>query len=356
MAMGLPQVNIVFKELASSAIQRGERGIVALLLKDSAGLGTYEIENVTDIPDTLSADNKKQIELALIGGVNAPLKVIVRVGDSVTETTWTEALNWAETVKFDYLVIPDIQTADLATVTSWVGSQRENGKMIKAILPNHSADKEYIINFTTDSIKVGEVTYTSAQYCGRIAGLIAGTPLNISTTYQVLPEVDSVESYTKSQLNTAIANGEFVIFHDGEKVKVGRGINSLVTTTVDKGESFKKIKIVDILDLYFQDITRTISDKYIGKYPNSYDNKALLLTAIQAYHKQLEVDQILDAGFNSAGIDIEAQKNYLMGKGVDVSKMSEQEIKVANTDDQVFIKSNIKPLDAMEDISMKAYI
>ncbi len=33
--MGLPEVNIVFRSLAVSAIERSERGIVALVVKDS---------------------------------------------------------------------------------------------------------------------------------------------------------------------------------------------------------------------------------------------------------------------------------------------------------------------------------
>jgi hypothetical protein len=355
--VGLPQVNILFKQLAASAIQRGLRGIVTLLLKDAAAVaGVYEILSSTDIPSGLSATNKGQIERALIGGVNAPLKLLVRVGDSAVELDWTASLAWAETVKFDYLAIPGVLSADLATVTSWVETQRQNGKRIKAILPNHAADREFIINFTTDQIVVNGVTFTAAEYCSRIAGLIAGTPLNMATTFQPLPEVESTESYTKTQLDTAIDNGEFVIYHDGEKVKVARGVNSLKTTTVDKGASFKKIKIVDILDLYFTDVTKTISDNYIGKYPNSYDNKVLLLTAIHAYHGQLEADQLFDSNVNTVEIDIEANRTYLEGQGIVTTNMTEEEIKTANTGDQVFIKSNIKPLDAMEDISMKAYL
>lgn len=353
--MGLPSINIVFKELAASAIQRGERGIVALLLKDTTGLGTYEILSATDIPAGISADNKKQIELALMGGANAPLRVIVRVGDSATELDWTAGLAWLETVKFDYLAIPDILPADLTSITTWVGAQRANKKLVKAVLPDHAADKEYIVNFTTDNIQVGDLTYTTAEYCSRIAGLICGTPLQISTTFQPLPEVDSVQSYSKTQLDTAIDAGEFVIYHDGEKVKVARGVTSLVTTSSEKGETWKKIKKVDILDMASMDINKTISDKYIGKYPNSYDNKVLLLTAIKGYQKGLELDQLFDVGTN-AEIDIEAQKVFLMGKGIDVATMSDDAIKTANTDDKVFIKMTQKVLDAMEDVDIKAYI
>jgi Phage tail sheath protein subtilisin-like domain/Phage tail sheath C-terminal domain len=351
--MGLPQVNIVFKQLGASAIQRGERGIVALLLKDTAGLGTYEIFSPTDIPSGISDANKKQIELAMIGYINAPLKIIARVGN---ETDWNTALAWLETQKFDYLSIPEIAAEDLPTVTSWVSAQRANGKMVKAVLPNCSADREYIVNFTTDNIISGGTTYTTAQYCARIAGLLAGTPLNISATFAPLPEVTSVQSYTKTQLDTAIDNGEFVIFHDGEKVKVARAVNSLKTITADKGESFKKCKIVDILDQVYMDVKRTIEDNYIGKYPNSYDNKILLMSAIKAYFDALEIDNILDEDQNRIGIDIDAQRNYLNSIGVDTTKMNEQQIKEANTRDKLFFRADIKPLDAMEEISIVMYL
>jgi len=352
--MGLPEINIVFKELAASAIQRGERGIVALLLKDTAVPGTTVLTSVTDIPEGLTDANKEQIQLAFIGGQNAPVKVVIHVFDGTTKTL-TDALNALEGVKFDYLVYPEIAEDEKDTITTWLGEQRANRKMVKAVLPNHPADKEYVINFTTDQIQVGDKTYTPAQYCSRIAGLICGTPLQISTTFQPLPEVDSVRSYTKAELDTAIDNGELVIYHDGEKVKVARGVTSFKTTTPTKGETWKKIKKVDILDLIVTDITKTVSDNYVGKYPNNYDNKMLLLSAIKAYQKGLERDELLDEG-SVAEIDVEAQKQYLITKGVDVDKMNEQEIKEVNTDDQVFIKMTQKVLDAMEDVTIQAYI
>lgn len=357
--MGLPQINIVFKELASSAIQRGERGIVALLLNDKKSLGTRLLSNVTEIPVDWSDENKSEVERAFIGGVIMPIRIVAHAFDksaTVTESTPLDsALKALESVKFDYLVFPEIADDEKAKITSWIGGQRQNKKMVKAVLPNHAADKEYIVNFTTNEIQVADTTYTTAQYCGRIAGLICGTPLNISTTFQPLPEVDSVQSYSKLELDEAIDNGEFVIYHDGEKVKVARGVTSFVTIASDKGETFKKVKKVDILDLASTDITKTISDNYIGKYPNNFDNKMLLLTAIKSYQKGLEQDELFDTGSN-AEIDLEAQKLFLMSKGIDVSKMSEDAIKTANTDDKVFIKMTQKVLDAMEDVDIKAYI
>ena len=151
---------------------------------------------------------------------------------------------------------------------------------VKAVLPNCDADHEGIINFTTNDIKVGSKTYTAAEYCSRIAGLAAGCPLTMSLTYQVLPEVDDVPHLTTEQFDQAIDGGELVLMHDGEKVKIARGVNSLVTVAGNKGEEWKKILIIDKMDLWKSDVKGTIADSYLGKYPNTYDNKMLLVSAI----------------------------------------------------------------------------
>ena len=99
------------------------------------------------------------------------------------------------------------------------------------------------------------------------------------------------------------------------------------------------------------DIKTTCEDSYIGKYSNSYDNKCVLITAIQAYLDQLVMDGILDADFkNVVEIDVEQQRNYLKSIWVDMDNLKELDIKKANTRDKVFLKSQIKILDAIEDI------
>ena len=63
-------------------------------------------------------------------------------------------------------------------------------------------------------------------------------------------DVDSVRVYTKSELDEAIGNGEFVIYNDGRKVKVARGVTSLETTSVAMPEGFRKVKILAIATKY----------------------------------------------------------------------------------------------------------
>lgn len=356
--MGLPNINIAFKTQAISAIKRSQKGVVAIILKDAAAgaQGAHVMTNPSQIPAALSATNKAYIQQAFVGYVNAPRKVIAYVLPATAEDL-SNALDYLATQTFDYVVgPPDCSATEATEIATWIATQRANDFTPKAVLPKKAADSEAIVNFTTENIKVGSTEYTPAGYCARIAGLIAGTPMTISCTYAPLPEVTDVKRLTKAEMDAAIDNGEFIIFHDGEKVKVGRGVNSLQTTTQDKGEIFKKIKIVEAIDMIKNDIKMTAQDSYIGKYANNYDNKCLLITAIKGYFTQLEQEGILQAGASSIGIDMDAQEAYLQSIGVDTSKMTEQEIKEANTGDKVFLMASIKILDAIEDIDLEIVI
>lgn len=350
--MKLPNINIAFTTQAASAIARSEKGVVALIVRDTKENGGHILTKTTQIPVGLGAENQAYITRAFFGYVNPPKKVIVYVLPKDAENL-TEALTYFETQTFDYLAGPlDITAAECTAVVSWIKSQRLDGFIPKAVLPNTAADSEAIINFTTSGITDGTNTYTAAEYCSRIAGLIAGTPMTISCTFATLPEVTNIDRLTKENIDEAIDKGQFVLFYDGEKVKVGRGINSLQTTTDTKGEAFKKIKIVEAVDMIKTDIKKTARDNYIGKYANSYDNKCLLITAVKGYFAGLENDGILERDTSTVGIDIDAQEIYLESIGKDTAAMSEDEIKVAATADKVFLKANISILDAIEDINM----
>lgn len=345
--MPLPNILIEFKSKASTAIKRGERGIVAIIVVDETA-GIKKIEDITQIPKELTEENKAYVERVFLGGVNSVRSVVLIVSDDIEK-----GLKVLETQKFDYVVGPhDISSEDATKVATFVKGLRDNkGIKVKAVLPNTKGDHEGIINFTTDNIVVGKSTFTTSQYCSRIAGLLAGTPLQQSATYYQLSEVDDVPKFTKSELDTKVDAGEFVIFHDGEKVKVARAINSLTAVGATKSEDYKSIKIVDIMDLIYSDIKRTCEDTYIGKFANNYDNKCNLIVSIQAYLESLRNDELLDTNITT-GIDMVAQTNYLKGKGEPVEDMSEKEIKEANTQTFVFIESKYKILNAIEDIQI----
>lgn len=352
--MGLPNINIEFKTTAGSAVTRQARGVVGLIVKDAAtdAQGEHVLTDELGIPSTLGADNKAYISRAFLGYVNRPSKVIVYVLET-DAANLNDALAYFATQQIDYMAGPPDCTAEEATaIASWVAARREEDMVPKAVLPNKAADSEAIINFTTAGILADGKEYTAAQYCSRIAGLLAGTPLTIASTYAPLSEVTDITRLTKEEMDTAIDAGQFILYHDGTKVKVGRGVNSLVTTNQDKGEAFKKIKIVEAVDTMRRDIMVTAQDNYIGKYANSYDNKCLLISAIQGYFTELENQGVLQQGSSTVGIDLEQQRIYLSSRGIDVSKMTDQQIKEADTGDQVYLAATVKILDAIEDIHL----
>lgn len=356
--MGLPSVSIIFQSKAIKAIERGTVGTLALVLKDASvsSLTEYILTDIADIPDTLSATNQTYLEQAFVG---TPKEIKAIVIPS-TATDYNDALNYLETIKFNVLAIPGIADADATTVATWVKSMRDTKeRKIIAVLPDEAADHEGVVNFcvedgtgTAGEVTVGSESYTASEYSARIAGLIAGLPLTVAPTYQVLSEVTDVPHLTKTEADTKIDAGKFILYHDGEKVKVARGVTSLVTTTETKGEDWKKIKLVRILDMIYTDVKSTIEDEYIGKVQNSYENKLLLCAAINAYFEVLEQERVLDPGKNRCEINVAAQKTYLKSIGVDVDNMTEQQIKEANTRDQVFLIATVRPLDAIEDVQL----
>jgi len=356
--MGLPSMNILFKTTGSTIISRGNRGVVALILRDATVPAdpVAIMYSVDDIPSILSSDNKEQITLAFEGYINPPKKIIAYV-QAATATDYVNAQTYFETVDFDYIAVPGIADLDVTAFAAWVkGLIDTKDKKVEAVLPNSASDHEGIINFAATTIKTATKTYTAKQYCARIAGLLAGTPLSMSATYAPLPELIDCDHLTKANMDTAIDAGKLILMNDGRKVKVARAVNSLVTTTEGKGAAFKKIKIVDIMNQIHNDIKSTIEDNYIGKIQNDYDHKVLLVSAISNYFDGLEMEGLLDKGKSSVYIDMAAQKSYLSSIGVDTSTMNLREIKEANTNDKVFLAAAIKIVDSMEDLTINITI
>jgi len=358
--MGLPNIAITFQALANSAVQRLARGTVGLVLRDEQDNGACTLTRASQAAaelKNLGANNLAYIERAFLGYVSAPNKAVVYVLPK-TAADLSEALAYMAAQSIDYLAgPPDATPADIAGIETWIGDQRAVGATPKAVLPKTAADNIAIINFATDGIQVGgsiSNTFSAAGYCSRIAGLIAGTPPSISCTYAPLPEVTAVAALSKPAMDAAIDAGQFIIFSDGAKVKAGRGVNSFQNLQNDaaKNDSYKKIKIVEIMDMINGDIRATAQDTYIGRYANSYDNKCLLISAINDYLRSLEAAGLLARGRNTVAIDTAAQEEYLRAQGVDISKMSEQDVKEANTGAKVFLAATVSILDAIEDITL----
>lgn len=364
---GMPQVLINFKTKGTTAIKRSARGIVAMILHNESKdeIHNYTIRDVSDIPDTgLTAENIDLIKKCLLG---TPLRVLVYTlpTSTVDGATKTQAnvLKMLANIKWNWLCAPTATTQEQQDLASWIKTQRSNKrKTFKAVLSAQAADNEGVVNFCTNEIKVQTgtdysgnptyTTYTALQYTARIAGILAGLALDRSATYFKLTEVESVEVY--EDIDTLIDKGELLLIdeQDGDGVKIARACNSLTTFTTDKGEEFRKIKIIEGIDMITDDIRDTFKKYYVGKVINDYNHKMLFISAILVYFSEIK-GNVLDADApNTVDIDTTWQSNYAKLHGDDPTTMSVMEIRQYNTGDTLALVGDIRFVDAMENLKI----
>ena len=368
---GLPQVLINFRTQGTTAIKRSARGIVAMILHDGGKneIQQFRISDTTDIPDEiLSAKSVELVKLCLKG---TPLRVLLYViPDADTEiepdghlTDQNDVLDLIQSVKWNWVCNPTSTGTEQADLSSWVIAQRNNKrKTFKAVCAKQAADHEGVVNFCTDDIVAENgtdengdpvyTTYNAVQYTARIAGILAGLALDRSATYFSLTEVQSVESYT--DIEERIDKGQLLLFdeQDGNGVKIARACNSLITFTTDKGEDFRYIKIIEALDMITDDIRDTFKKYYVGKVINDYNHKMLFITAVLVYFDEIKGNVLDRDGKNTVDIDEQAQLNYAKLHGEKTEDMSAMEIRKYNTGTRVMLTGNIKPVNAMEDLTI----
>jgi hypothetical protein len=364
---GLPQVLINFRSIGTTAIKRSAMGIVAMILhnEEKDEIKNYTIRDVSDIPETgLTADNVDLIKKCLLG---TPLRILVytlpmSTADGATHTQ-ANALKMLANIKWNWLCAPTATTQEQQDLASWIKTQRTTKrKTYKAVLAEQDADHEGIVNFCTNDIKVQTdtdvlgnpvyTTYTAVQYTARIAGILAGLALDRSATYFKLTEVESVEVY--EDIDTLIDKGELLLIdeQDGDGVKIARACNSLTTFTTDKGEEFRKIKIIEGMDMITDDIRDTFKKYYVGKVINDYNHKMLFVAAVLVYFSEIK-GNVLDADAdNTVDINEQYQSNYAKLHGDDPTTMSAMEIRQYNTGDTVALAGSIRLVDAMENLTI----
>lgn len=347
--LGSPEINVTFKKAATATAEASSRGRIGMVLTDATAetAQVYAIRKREDIPAGLSDENKAHINRALTGNSYAPRSITAYVGSDLAA-----GLEAMRAQRFDWLVGPaDCTEEQAGTIDTWIKARWTDGERPRAVLPNKAAAHPGIVNLASDSFVTEDGTLTAAQFAARVAGMICGTAPGEAITCAELPEVTSVTAKTKAERNTAVAAGKLIAFHDGEKVKLDRGVTSLVTATADFPEAFKKIRLVNIICTVQNELQRLIEDNYIGKFSNTYLNKCVLLAAINSYLKGLAGEGMIE-NTSSAAIDTEAQRAWLTENGTDAADMTEEQIKTANTGSKVFIKCAIALLDSVEDVNI----
>ncbi len=351
MALGMPSIEVTFKQLAATAVRRSSRGVLALVVRDDTA-DTPEIASFTtylDIKeDAYTKENMAMIKQAFAG---QPAKVII-VKQAVDGTT--EALKTVlDSILFNWLTMATSSESDQEAIVAYTQNRNKTrkGKKVKALVYNvATADDIQIVRFTTEKAVMDETEVAGWKLLARIAGVLAGLPMTRSATYYELADIQSVTE--QEDMDKEVDEGNLFLFNDEGVVRIARAVNSLTTTGTTYTEDMKSIAIVEAMNLMEEDIYTTFKNDYLGKYKNSYDNQSLFIAAVNGYFKDLSKEEILDPNYsNLAGVDVEAQRDAWLATGkAEASEWDELTVKKNTFKRKVFLAGNVKILDAMEDL------
>lgn len=348
--MGRPTIDIIFKQLATSAVDRSARGIVALIVRDDTNVtfSTIEYESAADIESAkFTAANVQYITDCFFGNPSKVIVIRIAVAGLIAD-----ALTIAAGLKFNWIGEAVGITADQTAISTWIKTQETNKRTFKAVVFNATApDCKHVVNLVNTNVTFNDTRalQTGEKYVATLLGIFAGLPLNMSSTYFKCTNLKSVVE--PADVDASINLGNLVLFNDENYVKIGAGVNSLVTITTTNTADMQQIGIVEAMDLMLEDIRSTFKDEYVGLYKNKYDNQVLLISAINSYLNTLEIEEVLDNAYNNTvKVDVAAQKLAWQGVGKDTSIWSDQVTRNNTFKNTVFLNGDVKILGAIENL------
>ena len=231
---------------------------------------------------------------------------------AVVNQDYTDAMTKFEARVFNAFTLDGATDSGLQTsVKSWVERLRGEGKGVIAYMGGSASDDqtpatgntrstgfnyEGVVNIGTSGILDG-TTYSSAMVACYIAGKASGQALSESLTYVATSFDDVTPRLTHTQVVAGLQAGTLLLVHDGEKVIVEQGINTLTTLRQGQNNQWKKIKAIRVMDTINADLLKAAQDNYIGKVVNDDDGQVALISACKNYLDTLVRGRLIAADY-----------------------------------------------------------
>lgn len=197
-------------------------------------------------------------------------------------------LNKIESYTYNIMGVATTDNTIKNLIVAFVKRMRDEvGAKFQAVLHDIAADYEGVINVVNDVEADNNFDKSSIVYF--MAGIEANCAINktcLNKVYNGEFEVDT--DYTQSQLEDAIKNGKLILHNVNNEVRILEDINSLVTTSDNKGEIFKNNQTIRVADQIANDIAVLFNTKYLGNVPNNESGRISLWTDIVKHHTQLQ--------------------------------------------------------------------
>ena len=296
-------INVVSASKASATL--GERGVVAIALPLGKAAGTVITMTQNEFVQNAKTLTGKEYSSADL----LPLREIfcnatkVHVYDLCTgESAKTVANDCAalEPYEFNILCAYTNTANDISTYVTQIKSWRDTmGKKCQAVVynPTTAPDYEGVINVVSTVDGTSDETNPKKAYelVAWVAGAEAGCAINSSCTNKKYNgELTIVCNKTQTQLESCITNGQIAFHLVYGDICMLEDVNSLTTTSADKGDDFKSNQTIRVVDQIANDIAKIFNTKYLGKIPNNASGRMSLWADIVSHHRQLEEIQAIE--------------------------------------------------------------
>ncbi len=232
------------------------------------------------------------------------------VDPTIVAQSYTDALAAIEAEDWNVLATDNEDGAIATSIAAYIARVRTDGKKVMAVVAEPSSvawatrcanaaafNSEAVVYVANGFTKADGVSYEGYKVAGRIAGMIAGTPVTLSLTHAVIPTATGlVDGLTVDEIKQAIQSGALVFSLSRMKqVQVEYAITTLVNPPDNLDDGWKKIKRVRTRDNLVERI-EAAWDPLIGKVSNSPDGRATLRAMGQGVINEMITEKALLSG------------------------------------------------------------
>lgn len=358
MAITLPKIEINFKQLAGTLIERSARGIAILIVKDDTDKSfvfrTYKsITGVLSDRDKFTEKNLQCLKDIFNWATNRVIVVRVdTVGGDLAEAFKIVEKNCTT----GWVTIADGAAEDYVLLSSWVKGMELARKTYKAVVYKvPSPDCKHVVNFYNDKVIFADERgeQPGEKYCPSLIGIFASCNIKKGCTNFKCSNLERVTEVEDNE--QAVSGGKLILINDIDEVRIALGINAMTTVDgINNTEDMKYIDTVEAMDLIQDDIREVFKTEYQGTNKNKYDYQVLFISAVNSYFDSLSLDgvDILDDKYdNRADVDVEAQRQAWVGTGkIEAETWDDIQVKNMTFKRSVFLAGDIKILGTMDNL------
>lgn len=251
----------------------------------------------------------------------------------LTSNVATTALDALEPYDFQIIAAYTKTAADIKTYCDKVKAWRDDyGKKCQAVVYNTAGcDYEGVVNVVNTVTDAGADAHALVAW---VAGALAGAQCYESCTNMLYDGEYAVDvSLTQAKLKECLTKGDFALHLVYGDVRVLEDMNTLTTTTNDKGEDFRYNQTIRVIDQIATDIAKLFNTEYLGKVPNDESGRTSFAGRVVAHHQSLETLRAIE-GFEPDSVQVEQGD----------SKRS------------IVVTDSIKPVNAISQLYMTVYV